>query len=295
MARSVWTRLPASPLSPRHDPTSAFIGTSMVIVGGSSTRPCPSAASGAMPAESPLRAGATFDSRSGIWRTIADTPTPVSGFNIAIVGARMYVLTANVGRADSPVTFLSYDAGTNRWTTLPSPPDLDSRLVAAGTTVVAVARSDERRHAVDAAFDAASSRWRILPEDPLGPSSVRDAVWVGDHLLLTAAARIPNLGSAKPTFDKMAMLDQTFKHWSAPMPDSQVLVGGPLVASGWVVWPDIGSSDGGGDWARPYPQGGFSIPPTVPGSRFHRVSRTRSGSSCVPSSLPAAPASMGIS
>ena len=187
---------------------------------------------------------------------------PVSGWNSAVVNDRWYFLTVGFPQADNAVTFLSYDPAADEWTSLPVPPAAAAaRLVAAGDRVMAISSSDEQVKAIDSVFDPASGSWQQMPDDPLGPSFDRGAVWLGDALLLTAKDLVPNPGSEKPSLVRLAMLDTTLTQWTL-LPDSEILGGNPVSIAGRVVFPSTGSADGGevNNWGRPFPFGGIFNP-----------------------------------
>jgi hypothetical protein len=189
VVRGEWAQLPDGPLSARREVTGAWLDQKFVLVGGWSDRPCPPSA-GCVPPEKPaLRDGASFDPSTGTWRRIAPAPAPVSGWNSVVVDGKLYLLTSDLGRSASPVLFLSYDPSRDSWATLPPPAGEGLELVAAGRQIVAVSYSDERSPAIDSAYDPRSRAWRRLPEDPLGLTYDRSAVWLGDQLLLSGINR----------------------------------------------------------------------------------------------------------
>lgn len=260
----VWSRLPPSPLSARHEAAGGFVDGRFYVVGGWSDPPCPPSASCLAPAEPPHRDGASFDPSTGRWRLIAPAPTPVGGvLQMAAIGHELYLLTGDLRRADSPVTFLSYDPGADAWSSLPAPPLEYPQLVAVGTTIVAVHWSDKPEAESDAAFDTRTRRWRRLPGDPLGPSSGRTAAWLGDRLLLAASDLVPHPGADRPPLTRLATLDQSLERWTT-QPDSDIIGGYPVWAADRVVFPLTGSEDGGkvGNWGRDYANGGILDPVT---------------------------------
>ena len=272
-----WTPLPPSPLSARHDAVGAWLGGRFVLVGGSDTPLCPAAASCAAPTEPARSDGAALDPETRRWTRIADAPQPVDPVSApVVVGPRLYLVTADSGRAGRPPTFLSYDAVANTWATHPLPPERDAGLVAAGDRIVAVGGTDEHGAVADAVLDPATDRWTSLPDDPLGPSFDREAVWLGDRLLLTGHALVANPGSEEPSLTRLAVLDATLTRWTRK-PDSDILGGGAVPVADRVVFPMTGSADGGkvNGWGRDVPYGGILDPatdawnplPTPPGGR----------------------------
>jgi hypothetical protein len=255
-----WTQLPDAPLSARHEADGVWVDGRFVVMGGWSSPSCPPNADCAPPAESALRDGASFDPATKRWTPIADAPVPVAGLNGVVAGGRVYLLTPEQERADSPTSFLSYDPGSDTWTKHPLPPTWGA-LVAAGSAVVAVPESDENGATTDAAFDIKTNKWQRLPDDPLGPSFDRSAVWTDGGLLLAAKDLVPNPGADGPALVRLARLDDGFSRWST-LPDSEIIGWGPMAVQDRVVWPGTGSADGGGvgNWGRDYFEGGIFEP-----------------------------------
>lgn len=257
-----WSLVPPGPLAARHEAAGAFLDGRFYVVGGWSDPPCPPTASCTAPADPAHRDGATFDPATGLWQQIAPAPGPVGGVSeMTPAGDKLYLLTGDVGRADSPVAFLSYDPGSDAWATLPAPPAKDAQLVGAGSKLVAVGGTDEQAKARDFVFDPGTSRWTQLPDDPLGPSFGRGAVWLGDRLLLTASDLVDNPGADGPVLTRLAVLDDSFTRWTQ-LPDSDIIGGYPVWAADRVVFPMTGSADGGkvGNWGRDYFYGAILDP-----------------------------------
>jgi hypothetical protein len=258
---SSWTKLPEGPLSPRHEATGAWINGQFLLVGGSSSIACHPNASCMPPDQHGLRDGASFDPVSGDWRAIAEAPEPVIGQNIAVIGDTMYVLAVDFTEAGASYAFLSYDTADDVWASLPLPPSPDSQLVAAANTVIAIAGSDERGNDVDSVFNPSSGTWQQLPDDPLGQSYDREAVWVTGGLLLTGKDLVASPGSEEPSVVRLALLDTTLTTWTL-LDDSEIIGWEPRAVSGHVVFPYTGSADGGevNNWGRSYPEGGIFDP-----------------------------------
>ena len=139
------------------------------------------------------RDGATFDPATGVWEQIADAPLEIPWATTAVVDGVLYLLTDRGG--DGPSALLAYDVTTDRWATLPMPPDGSGRLVEHGDVLLSVPASDESGAAVDSWFDPTTSTWHRLPEDPLGPSYDRSVVVVDGRVILTAKDLVPSPGS----------------------------------------------------------------------------------------------------
>jgi hypothetical protein len=170
-----WSRLPAAPLSARYEAAGVWVADRFLVLGGWSSSMCPAAASCAAPEQPSLRDGAGFDPATSRWTRIAVAPVPLAGANPVVAGGKVYLLTADQGRTDSPVRFLCYDPASDTWTTHPLPPD-SGTLVAVGSSVLAVPGTDEHGDSTDAVFDPRQDVWKELPDDPLGPSFDRSAV-----------------------------------------------------------------------------------------------------------------------
>ncbi|MFC0682219.1 hypothetical protein ACFFGH_30680 [Lysobacter korlensis] len=257
----VWSQLPQSPLPARREPVGAWLDGRFVLVGGWTGPPCPPNADCA-PSEDPaLRDGAAFDPSITQWATIAEAPAPVSGSNAVVVDGTLYVLTGEPWLEDSPVRLLAYQPADDTWETLPTPPGLYPHLTAAGTRLLAMSGSDEFGVTGDSVFDPHRGAWRPLPDDPLGPSFDRQGVWVDGSLILTARDLVESPGSEKPAVARFARLSDDFTEWTT-LPDGEVIGGGAHEVAGLIVFPELGSADGGevNNWGRHYPFGGILEP-----------------------------------
>jgi len=250
-----WSGLSGSPLAPRSYAGGAWLGGRYFLVGGQLDQPCPPAASCVAPSRL-LRDGASYDPQAGTWQAIADAPVSVSGAAV-VVGVTLYFTVWIDG---SPSVY-GYDTSADTWTRVPSPSAGGGSLVAAGDRLVSIAYSDEQGEAVDEVYDAVTRTWSTLPDDPLGRSFSRGAVWVNGKLLLLAHRLVANPGSEKPSFVRLAEFDFAASVWRR-LPDSEVIGGGAVAVAGLVVFPDTGSADGGevNNWGRSYPMGGIYDP-----------------------------------
>jgi len=264
-----WSDVSAGPLSARHAPLVAWVADRFVVVGGWSGPACPPNAYCVPDPETVLSDGAAYDPESDSWEPIAPAPVALPDASHAVVGDVLYVLTASWWLPETPETLLAYDAAADSWAVLPPPPGRWSALVAAGDRLLAIPGTDEEGAQPDAVLDPSTGTWQVLPEDPLGPSYDRQAVWLGDRLLLAAKDLVPNPGSAEPSLVRLVELDAALTTWSAPR-DTEILGGSAVVAgsgdalgaSARVVFPDLGSADGGevNGWGRSYPYGGILDP-----------------------------------
>ncbi len=258
-----WSRIPAGPLSRRHNVAGGWLADRFVLAGGWSVPPCPDGASCAPPEEPALRDGAAFDPSTGTWSPLPDAPSPISdpGRSV-VVGRRWYVLTADLGLPDSPDAFLCYDADQHRWAQLPPPPRTDVTLIGTEPAgVIAIGGSDEQGQTADFRFDLERGRWVRLPDDPLGPCFDREGVWLGDRLLLAGRDLVASPGSERPALARLALWQPESGRWTRG-PDTEVIGSGPRWVGERVVWPMTGAADGGrvGNWGRPYPFGAILDP-----------------------------------
>lgn len=257
---TAWSEVAESPLSARRAPVTAWVADRFVVLGGWSGPACGPNADCAFDAATLERDGAAYDPATDTWAPIAPAPVDIPGAGVAVVEEVLYLLTYGLG-SEAPAAMLAYDAAADRWETLPTPPGEWSDLVAAGDVLLAVSGTDEYGPQPDAAFDRATGTWRELPDDPLGPSYDRQALWLGDRLLLTAKDLVPSPGSEGPSLVRLAELDATFTTWSAPV-ETEIIGWGPVWAGGRVVFPETGSADGGevNPWGRSFPAGGVYDP-----------------------------------
>lgn len=260
-----WSKITNGPLSPRHDAVGAWLADRFLIVGGWSNRPCPPSAQCKQPESPALRDGAAFDPATKMWSSVAMAPVPITDpYKAVVVGDHLYLLTGDANRADSPVSFLGYDAGRDSWSVLPLPPETEGTLVAAGAAgVVLIGWSDEQGPVSDYRFDPKTESWTRLPDDPIGPSFARGGIWLGDRLLLTAEDLVANPGSGRPSLVRLAFWNPKSNTWREG-PKTESLGGGAVWVGKRIVWPTLGTADGGkvNNWGRAYSYGGILDPAT---------------------------------
>lgn len=255
-----WTALPDSPLSGREEAVGFWVGGRLLVIGGSAGPPCAPAASCTW-RPGFHRDGAAFDPRTGAWTPLADAPVPLVSARGAVVGERVYLLVSQDG-------FLRYDAGADRWDTLPVPgPAAPSwrSLAADGDTVVAYPGSHEHdggETPADLRFDPVGGAWTELPPSPLGPGFDRFMVGTDHGLVLLQAPLIENPGAGdRPSLWEAAVLEPDGQ-WRE-LPPSEIATGwAPWVWSGGrVVAAHTGVTNGGGeppgDYGREIPYGGM--------------------------------------
>jgi len=257
-----WLQVSVTPLTARSEVAGAWVDNTFLLVGGQPNPPCDENGSCAMTSEPALQDGARFDPATGLWSGIAEAPAEVSGRNVAVVGDSVYILSATTNATHSPPTFLRYTSATDTWSLLSPPPPLGNpRLVAAGNSLLAIQDSDEYGAAIDSVFDPATGSWQPLPDDPLGPSFDREALWLGDTLLLTAKDLVPSPGAETPAVVRLATLDLHGGGW-VERPTNELIGDAPVAVDDRVLWPNTGSADGGqvNNWGRSLPFGGVYDP-----------------------------------
>jgi hypothetical protein len=174
-----WRRLAESPLTPRDQGVAVWTGREVVVVGGSSTTPCPSGADCSIALE-PLADGAAYDPVEDAWRSIADAPVPfVSGLAVW-TGAEVLVLVQ-----DSNVVLLAYDPANDTWSRRADPPDAAIQSMAwTGHAWVGVGPTAEPGSGWE--YLPSADVWQALPIDPFGDAQDRSVVWTGEELVMFA-------------------------------------------------------------------------------------------------------------
>ncbi len=253
----VWTKIAASPLSPRWEALGGWVDGRYLVLGGQADFLCPPTASCKEPDR--LTDGALYDPATDSWTSIA--PMPGSGATpMVVLGSSVYLLSWHT--AAQPA-LLRYDTLQDVWTAYRLPETTGGQLVATDTALLILSDTDEFGDVDDLVFDPETGVFDPLPEDPLGPSYNRTAVWTGDRLLLAAEHLVDSPGSAEPPLVRLAELDADLTTWHE-IGTTELLGAGTAVrcASGRVVWPRVGGGDGGevGNWGRFYYYGGIYDP-----------------------------------
>ena len=248
---SEWVPMPDSPLTARYDVVSVGVGNEVLLVGGTSARPCPPTADCAAPTTPPHRDGAVFDVETATWRTIEPAPEPVQHASTAVLDGVVYFATDEA--------FLAYDVDDDRWTVHPVA-GARHQLVATDDRIVAHLRTEEHGDEGDLVFDPETATWSPLPPDPHSPAFDRSMVWAGGELLLLDVEVVPQPNSAEPALYRAAALDLDTGTWEElPAPD---IVGNSptwFVLGDLLVNPTVGELDGGAvnGWGRSVPVGGM--------------------------------------
>lgn len=252
-----WTKIAPSPLSPRWEALGVWADGRYLILGGHSDFMCGPAARCVSPTW--LNDGALYDPVTDRWTPITPLPLTVSYERPVTLGASVYLLIWEEETGSS--TLMRYDTERDAWSTYPAPPGTSGELVATDSRLLVVSSTDEWGVVPDQAFDPETGTFTELPEDPLGPSFDRTAVWIGDRLLLGARDLVDNPGSGKPALVRLAELDSDLTSWRE-LGTTEILGSAARYASGRVVWPELGSADGGqvNNWGRHYDYGGIYDP-----------------------------------
>lgn len=255
-----WTKIAASPLSPRWEAHGTWVAGRYLVLGGYSDFMCP--ANAACKIHAWLTDGALYDPAANSWTTIAPLPVEGAGADSPVtLGSSVYLLAD--GSAKGSRELLRYDTEENAWTGYPVPDKAGDQLVATDSSLVLLSSTDEFGAATDEVFDPATGAFAALPDDPLGPSFDRSAVWTGDRLLLSAHDLVDNPGSEEPSLMRLAELDTNLTTWR-DLGTTKLLGSAARSANGRVVWPSLGSADGGevNNWGKSYDYGGIFDPGT---------------------------------
>lgn len=267
LAVGEWTRLPDSPLSPRHLPVAAHVptvdGDLAVFVGGQVSGPCPPWADCAIPPGRPARDGAALDLTTGTWQPIADAPRPVPGHSpTAVVDDTLYVLTER--------RLLAWEAAGDAWTEVDLPRRVLGATMVADThagrsRLVITSGSDENGIRPDLVHDLEAGTWSRLPANPLRPSFDRTVVATPEGLVLLAKPMAPDGGPEDPALVRAAVLPPGATDWELVTSGGEQLGGWSWTWTGTrVLDPTPGGSDGGqvNNYGREIPYGGAFDPAT---------------------------------
>ncbi|MFT3875232.1 MAG: hypothetical protein QM708_02215 [Propioniciclava sp.] len=256
-ATRTWTKIAAGPLSPRWEASGVWVDGRFLVVGGHDDFMCPPNADCILPEL--LTDGARYDPATDTWTTIAPMPWPVIVQSTASVGTSAYFSGWRPGNSEQG-WLVRYDTTTDQWSThaLPGPA---GQLIAAGDRVLVIANTNGANMGHDLVFDSVTGTFTPLPDDPIGGHS-RGAVWLGDRLLLAAISGTGGRVEGAPVA-RLAELDGTLTTWRDLGP-TEVIGWNPVFARDRVVWPGVGSADGGENrnWGRSYPYGRILDPST---------------------------------
>jgi hypothetical protein len=211
-----WSRLPASPLSPRRDARAVTVGSEVIFVGGWRYAGCAGGPFGHCVDPGPLLDGAAYDVTTRTWRPIRPAPGPPGYGSSAVVGATAYL------EEDGEQRLLAYDITADAWQRIPQPNGVHGRfysysVLAANDHLIACYEGSEGYR--DQEYDAGSRTWRELPADPFGPSLLRSCAAAGNTLVVLSSAMNEHPTNANPNFARAAVYDPTTRSWRR-LPDS---------------------------------------------------------------------------
>ena len=105
---NAWEPVADAPLSPRDQSVAAWTGTEVIVVGGTTGRPCPPGADCVLPPKSAERAdGAAYDPETDTWREIAPAPSAFAGGHALWWDGRVIVVSNRLTMA--------YDPAADEW------------------------------------------------------------------------------------------------------------------------------------------------------------------------------------
>lgn len=231
--RKGWVQIVDGPLPPRRGAFAAWVQDRFVVVGGWGDPPCAPNAACSYPPEPAFRDGATFDPARAGWQVMADAPVPISAWEYAVLGDRLFLLSRGGNEETAPESFLSYDVGDDIWQVLPLPPGASPTLLAADGAVVAITSSNETTATRDASFDPGTRQWSRLPVHPIGDAPNRQAAWLDGKLWLAAGSQ--NTDPDDPSRSQLAVWDPGVRTWDL-VADGPAVEWGPTAAAGRLVW-----------------------------------------------------------
>lgn len=241
----MWTSLPESPLSPRHESLTGILGSGVLVVGGRNTPACPPGAACGAPAEPPLRDGAIFDPAAQTWTRIPDAPVPITGvINTAPTGTGVW----SIQELDAKPVLVGYELAKG-WRTvdIPEPSGSGRGVGVVGAKVLVYPSSRERGGLIpDRLYDPGTETWTELPVDPIGAAYDRTLVGIDDGVLLLAIPKIDVPRPDRPRVFHAARYNHAENSWRN-LPASMI----PGYADTWyrheskIVNPTLGSVDGG--------------------------------------------------
>jgi hypothetical protein len=176
LAAGTWRTLAPGPLWARTGAVAVWTGAEVLVWGGD-------------PAGDPQ--GAAYDPGRDDWRTLPESPLEAQVPVGAVwTGAEM-IVWGSTSRSAPTAAGAAYDPGSDRWRELPPAPFALNEATLAWTgeeLIVFGARLDgnnwsDTEHARGAAFDPATSEWRVLPPYPFSPQA-STTVWTGRELVV---------------------------------------------------------------------------------------------------------------
>jgi hypothetical protein len=250
--RNFWTRGAESPLSPRWGALMASLGSSLVIIGGWDTVPCPPGADCASPGD-PLRDGAYYGPDSDEWQPIAAAPVGLSRDTPhAVLRDGELVVVGRDG-------WYVYTPSEDEWLPLPAPPGGAVDLAQGPETKVTLYAVD--RHRRIQVLDVGRRTWSVMTTDNLKPRLSETALFpTEDGAILLSGVNYDEAAPDEPTLTQVDVWDG--RRWRR-LRSGQI---GPFYH--WTGQRLVGLEQGGADggevngWATWYPFGGALDPAT---------------------------------
>lgn len=185
-AANSWRHIATPNLSARDQGVAVWTGEEVVVVGGSSTKPCAPNGDCLINLE-PLADGAAYDPGTDAWRPIANAPVPfVRGYG-AWTGNEVLVLAEGTG---GPDVLLAYDPAADAWARRPDPPANGiGAMTWTGDSWVGISEfggSDDPGWR----YRPTTGAWEALPPDPIGRLGPRVLVWTGTDLVLLGSRAV---------------------------------------------------------------------------------------------------------
>ena len=241
-----WVRTSDGPLSPRYEARGAWVDGRYLLVSGH-TDACGPVESGCTADPVLLTDGAFYDPATDGWTPIAPVPLVENLSESVVLDGSVYFLTGSYlpGATEPSIsedflpgkeqTLLRYQVRDDKWSSYPLPKPAGGHLVATDSAVILFSGSDQGAPIGDLVFHPDTAGWSDLSDDPLGPSSVRYAVWAAGKLLLSAEPLdAADDSTAAPL--GLAVLDSDLSGWTQLDPDEPAYGWDPIAVGDHVIW-----------------------------------------------------------
>lgn len=277
VSSDVWRPLAQSPLRPRHGALGAWTGEEMLVVGGTTARPCPPGADCYERRDKDRSDGAAYDPATDSWRLLPDAPRRFAAGELGPIaawsGREMVVVTDR--------TTLGYDPERNEWRVIgPAPHDEFHQAIRtdAGIVYGTYDKLSRQRRGPDWLLDPESGDWSRLPGDPFGESYDRSFAWDGERLWLLSMSVDNHIGAWRGAPSRVAVLDGDRWRVVGTTPrftygqrwwwfQDRLVVPGPTARSRRAAFLDPGTAE----WSSiPRASGGqgCALPPVGPGESW---------------------------
>ncbi len=188
-----WTPTASAPIPGRRDAVTAWVAGSFLLVGGTTAPPC-TRPDGCAEESGSRTDGARYDPASDSWSRIADAPVPLLQGGGSAGPYPAAVAVNDIAYVLQGDAFLSYHAGSDRWTTLAAPPEPAYLAGVDGGTVLAFPGSVCGGPAVSCrspiemryfSYDLAAGRWVSHRTRLAIPPTVHGATVVDGRLVVS--------------------------------------------------------------------------------------------------------------